>query len=81
VWIRKLNDIRISVSAAELCTYEEDGGERRDGIYTLLSILESNSKFHLNSEFCGDRTGGDSQDFWAWSENPEKLRKTFESSG
>jgi len=60
-----------------LCTYEEDGGERRDGIYTLVSILESHSKFSLNSEFCGDRAGGDSQDFWAWSENPEKLRKVF----
>ena len=60
-----------------LFTYEEDGGERRDGIYTLVSILESHSKFCLNSEFCGDRAGGDSQDFWAWSENPEKLRKVF----
>jgi len=60
-----------------LFTYEEDGGERRDGICTLLSILESHSKFCLNSEFCGDRAGGDSQDFWAWSENPEKLRKVF----
>ena len=58
-----------------LFTYEEDGGERRDGICTLLSILESHSKFCLNSEFCGDRAGGDSQDFWAWSENPEKIKK------
>ena len=28
-----------------LFTYEEDGGERRDGIYTLVSILESHSNF------------------------------------
>ena len=58
-----------------LFTYEEDGSERGDGIYTLLSILESHSKFCLNSEFCGDRAGGDSQDFLAWSEEPEKIKK------
>ena len=58
-----------------LFTYEDDGGERGDGIYTLVSILESHSKFCLNSEFCGDRAGGDSQDFWAWSEEPEKIKK------
>ena len=58
-----------------LYRYEEGGYERRDGIYTLVSILESHSKFCLNSEFCGDRAGGDSQDFWAWSEEPEKIKK------
>jgi hypothetical protein len=46
-------------------------------IQLLVEELEMNSDYCLHSEFLGDRPGGDSEDFWAWSENPEKLRKVF----
>ena len=53
----------------------------QQAIQLLIEELEMNCDYCLHSEFLGGRPGGDSQDFWGWSENPEKLRKTFELRG
>lgn len=50
------------------------------GIQLLIEELEMNCDYYLYSEFLADRPGGDSQDFWAWSENPDEVKKVLDSN-
>ena len=47
-------------------------------IANLVDELEFHCDLHLSSEFSGDRAGGDSLDFWAWSKDPKNLREVLE---
>jgi hypothetical protein len=46
-------------------------------IAELVDELESHCDMYLTSEFSGDRAGGDSLDFWAWSKDPKSLAKSM----
>jgi hypothetical protein len=46
-------------------------------IAKLVDELEFHCDLHLSSEFSGDRAGGDSLDFWAWSKDPKSLAKSL----
>jgi hypothetical protein len=46
-------------------------------IAELVDELQMHCDLYLSSEFSGDRAGGDSMDFWAWSKEPGNLMKEF----
>jgi hypothetical protein len=46
-------------------------------IANLVDELELHCDLDLTSEFSGDRAGGDSLDFWAWSKDPKSLAKSL----
>jgi len=46
-------------------------------IAELVDELKMHCDLYLSSEFSGDRAGGDSMNFWAWSKVPGNIMKEF----
>jgi hypothetical protein len=59
----------------------EEEGSQREAVQGEIEYLMRYADMHLSSEFCGDRPGGDSEDYWFWAKDVERIRKLYTERG